>query len=381
MKSYGENISKAIVVVKALRSKTPKFEHIVAAIEEVHDLSDYSFDKLMSSLQAHSSVNGEPNQKEMKENSSGRGRHKGSFHGRGHGRDQGRGRGRGGSNEERQNRTFVCHYCKRLSHKEAYCWQKQKDENHQASFAEKTDEESKLFMALFCEKDASNDVWFLDNGYSNHMSRTRSLFKEIDDSKKSEVTLLDNKKIQVKGKGIVSIKTSQGEFVSTNFNNFCATNGIHRELITPCTPEQNGVAKRKNRTIVEMARNMMQAKGLPNSFWAEAIATAIYLLNVSPTKAIPNQTPFEAWMGRRPTVSHLRVFGCLAYSLVKTHSHKFDEKSEKYIIVGYFSQSKAYELYNPISGKIFISKDVAFNEDAKWIWNKKMSGSISSIQR
>ncbi|KAA0032275.1 Integrase, catalytic core [Cucumis melo var. makuwa] len=84
-----------------------------------------------------------------------------------------------------------------------------------------------------------------------------------------------------------------GEFLSNNFNHFCKEHGIHRELTTPYTPEQNGVAERKNRTVVEMARSMLQMKGLLNDFWAEAVSTSIYLLNISPTKAVMNKTPFE----------------------------------------------------------------------------------------
>lgn len=171
---------------------------------------------------------------------------------------------------------------------------------------------------------------------------------------------------------IKTLRTDRGgEFVSADFNVFCEENGICRELTAPYTPEQNGVAERKNRTVVEMARSMIQAKGLPIYFWAEAVATAVYLLNLSPTKAVRNQTPFEAWTGRKPTVSHLKVFGCIAYALVKTYSRKFDERSAKYIFVGYSSQSKAFKLYNPISGKITISRDVVFNEDATWIWNEE----------
>jgi len=93
---------------------------------------------------------------------------------------------------------------------EAYCWQKQRDENNEASFVEENDDDSKLFMALYCEKETPNDFWFLDSGCSNHMSGTRSLFKELYESKKSNVRLGDNKKIQVESRGTVSIITSQG---------------------------------------------------------------------------------------------------------------------------------------------------------------------------
>ena len=121
-----------------------------------------------------------------------------------------------------------------------------------------------------------------------------------------------------------------------------------------------------------MARSMLQARGLSNQFWAEAVATSIYLLNLSPTRAVMNKTPYEAWRQRRPSVSHLRVFGCVAYALVNSQARqKLDEKSEKCIFIGYCTQSKAYRLYNPLSGKISASRDVIFNENASWDWGKE----------
>ena len=127
-----------------------------------------------------------------------------------------------------------------------------------------------------------------------------------------------------------------GEFTSNEFAAFCEKNGVHRQLTAPYTPEQNGVAKRKNRTVVEMARSLMNAASLSKRFWAEAVATAVYILNISPTKAVVNRTPYEAWMSRKPRVSHLKVFGCIAYTLDKSPSRrKLDVKSEKYIFVGY----------------------------------------------
>ena len=174
-------------------------------------------------------------------------------------------------------------------------------------------------------------------------------------------------------KSIKVLRTDRGgEFCSNEFNHFCETNGIRRELTAPYTPEQNGVAERKNRTVVEMARSMLKAKHLPNSLWAEAVATAVFLLNLSPTKAVQNRTPYEAWGGTKPTVSHLKVFGCVAYALVSSqHRRKLDEKSEKCIFIGYSSQSKAYKLYKPPSGKVIISRDVVFHEDAGWDWESK----------
>ena len=71
-----------------------------------------------------------------------------------------------------------------------------------------------------------------------------------------------------------------------------------------------------------MSRSLLKAKEIPNEYWAEAIATSVYLLNLSPTKAVLNQTPFEAWRGIKPSVSHLRIFGCIAYALVNSQTHK-----------------------------------------------------------
>lgn len=174
-----------------------------------------------------------------------------------------------------------------------------------------------------------------------------------------------------------------GEFLSGEFKDFCESNGIHRELTTPYTPEQNGIAERKNRTTVEMARSLLQAKNLPNSLWGEAVATSIYLLNISPTRAVWNKTPFEVWSGKKPSVSHLKIFGCIAYTLISQQNRqKLDCKSEKCIFVGYSSQSKAYRLYNPTSGKIIVSRNVVFDEFANWNWfeNKKIQTAEIQIE-
>lgn len=128
-----------------------------------------------------------------------------------------------------------------------------------------------------------------------------------------------------------------------------------------------------------MARSLLKEGGLPNQFWAEAVATSVYLLNLSPTKAVPNQTPYEAWTRRRPTVSHLRVFGCIGYALIPSSLHqKLDSKSVKCILMGYSSESKAYKLYNPITCKVIVSRDVVFNESERWNWSQGNDGNGDS---
>lgn len=84
-----------------------------------------------------------------------------------------------------------------------------------------------------------------------------------------------------------------GEYTSNAFDEFCVGQGIKHEITFPYTPQHNDVAERKNSTIMDMARSMVKVKGMPNSFWAEAVSCAVYVLNRSP-KSVKNLTPVEA---------------------------------------------------------------------------------------
>jgi Reverse transcriptase (RNA-dependent DNA polymerase)/gag-polypeptide of LTR copia-type/Integrase core domain/GAG-pre-integrase domain/Domain of unknown function (DUF4219)/Zinc knuckle len=214
---------------------------------------------------------------------------------------------------------------------------------------------SKYFL-LFTD-DFSRMSWIF---FLHHKSETFQNFKKF----KAVVE-------KQSGKNIKTLRTDRGgEFLSKEFINFCEMEGIHHELTTPYTPEQNGVAERKNRSVVELGRSMLKYKRLPNRFWAEAVATAVYILNVSPTKALIDITPFEAWTGSKPSVSHLRIFGCIGYGFVEQHKRsKLDDKSIKYIFIGYCLQTKGYRLFDPLSEKVVVSRNVKFDEKARWIWD------------
>ncbi|CAL5403117.1 unnamed protein product [Camellia sinensis] len=178
------------------------------------------------------------------------------------------------------------------------------------------------------------------------------------------------------GKAIQTLRTDRGgEFNSREFANFCEMHGIKKQLTASYTPQQNGVAEQKNRTILNMVRSMLSTSGLPKSFWPEAILWSIHLLNRSPTIAVRNMTPEKAWSGRQPSVAHLRIFGCIAYAHVPDEKRKkLDDKGVKGIFLGISEQSKAYKLYNPITEKIVISRDVVFDEDKTWPWTPTISG-------
>jgi hypothetical protein len=109
-----------------------------------------------------------------------------------------------------------------------------------------------------------------------------------------------------------------GEFTAAEFASYCAEEGIQRHYSAPYNPQQNGVVERRNQTVVGMTRALLKQRGMPAVFWGEAVVTAVYILNRSPTKALDGRTPYEAWHGRKLAVSHLRLFGCLLGSASST---------------------------------------------------------------
>ena len=103
------------------------------------------------------------------------------------------------------------------------------------------------------------------------------------------------------------------EFYGNEFEEFCKKCRIARKNTTPYTPHQNGVVERMNRTLMEKSRSMLSCAELGHEFWAEAVGTTCYLVNRSPSSALDDRTPHEVWTGNKPSLEHLRVFGCDAY--------------------------------------------------------------------
>ena len=169
------------------------------------------------------------------------------------------------------------------------------------------------------------------------------------------------------GKKLKTLRTDNGgEYTSKKFTGFLKSEGVRHECTIPKTPQQNGVAERLNRTLVEVSRSMLLDAKLSHSFWAEAVATAVYLRNRCPTKAVDGMTPYEAWYGEKPNVEHLRVFGCDVYAHVpKDERGKFDSKARKCILLGYGQETKGYRLFDLIRRKVLHSRDVRFNETEK----------------
>ncbi|GAU34373.1 hypothetical protein TSUD_217130 [Trifolium subterraneum] len=159
-----------------------------------------------------------------------------------------------------------------------------------------------------------------------------------------------------------------GEYTSKNFESFCVDNGIEHEVTAPYTPQHNGLAERRNKTILDMARCMVKHRNLPKSFWGEAVATAVYVLNRCPTKKLKDKVPEEVWSGKKPSVSQFKVFGALCHKHVpEAKRTKLDDRSESMILVGYHVTGE-YKLYNPISKKMTYSRDVIVDEAKTWDW-------------
>ena len=169
------------------------------------------------------------------------------------------------------------------------------------------------------------------------------------------------------GYSVKKLRTDNGgEYTSTEFDRYLKKEGIEHQYTIPKTPEQNGVSERLNRTLVESIRSMIADSKLPHRFWAEALSTAAYLINRSPTRALDNMTPFEAWYGKKPNVDHLRVFVCSAYTHVpKDERKKLDPKAKKCIFLGYGTARKGYRFYDNKTSKIVYSRDIVFNESSR----------------
>ena len=143
-----------------------------------------------------------------------------------------------------------------------------------------------------------------------------------------------------------------GEYMSIEFTYFLKEHEILSQLSASGTPEQNGVAEIRNRTLLDVVRSMMSFSTFPLSFWGYALETITYILNMVPSKSVP-KTPMKIWIGRKLNLSHIRIWGCLAYVL-KQLSNKFNAKSELCWFVGYPKGTRSYYVYSKSDMKVFV---------------------------
>ena len=155
-----------------------------------------------------------------------------------------------------------------------------------------------------------------------------------------------------------------GEYGSTALQDYFKSKGIHHEMTNAYTPQENGVSKQMNHTLVKMAHAMLNDAGLPNAYWGDAILYATHVLNCIPTRAITKSlTPHKAFTGNKPSIVHLRIFGCKAHVHIPDEKQcKLDAKSIEYTFLGFMENCKAYVCMQHLSGHVFESQDVVFNK-------------------
>ncbi|MCH81779.1 hypothetical protein A2U01_0002571 [Trifolium medium] len=220
-------------------------------------------------------------------------------------------------------------------------------------------------------EDGADWLWHMRYGHLNFRSLSQLSSKELvfglpafeNSAKACEVCL----------KG----KQSRLPFVSDFPMRASSALGIVHEVTAPYTPQHNSLAERRNITILDMARSMLKQKNMPHKFWGEAVNTAAYILNKCPTKKLKLKVPEEAWSSRKPSVKHLKVFGSLCYNHVPdVKRSKLDDKSETMIFIGYHPTG-AYKLFNPITNKVVISRDVKVIDSEAWDWDNGQKCSVN----
>ena len=161
-----------------------------------------------------------------------------------------------------------------------------------------------------------------------------------------------------------------GEYLSKEFSDFCAEHGIIHETTAPYSPQSNGVAERKNRTLTDLVNAMLDSSGLPKPWWGEAVLAACYVLNRVPTSK-GEITPYEGWKGRKPTLRFLRAWGCLAkVNVPAVKKRKLGPKTVDCVFLGYAKNSIAYRFLVIKSGvadvnvnTVIESSDATFFEN------------------
>ncbi|GJV76185.1 putative ribonuclease H-like domain-containing protein, partial [Tanacetum coccineum] len=190
------------------------------------------------------------------------------------------------------------------------------------------------YYCLVITDDYSRFCWVF---FLEHKDETYPILKDF-------INLVENQL----NKKVKAIRCDNGtEFKNAHIIELCGSKGIKRDYSNARTPQQNGVAERKNRTLIEAARTMLADSKLPTMFWTEAVRTACYVLNRVLVTSPHNKTPYALLTGNIPSVSHFKPFGCHV-TILNTSDHlgKFDGKADEGYIVGYSASNRAYRVYN-----------------------------------
>ncbi|KAJ0440838.1 putative RNA-directed DNA polymerase [Helianthus annuus] len=152
------------------------------------------------------------------------------------------------------------------------------------------------------------------------------------------------------------------EFVNNKMDSFCKSKGIIHQTSCSYTPQQNGVVERKHRHLLNLTRSLLFQSGVPLNFWSDCVLTAVYIINRLPSSVLLGKSPYELMFGFRPSLAHLRIFGCLCFSTILNDSDKLSFNAEKCVLIGYSNVKKGYKLWSLDNKREFFSRDVKFYE-------------------
>ncbi|WVZ53157.1 hypothetical protein U9M48_004138 [Paspalum notatum var. saurae] len=267
--------------------------------------------------------------------------------GRGRGRFGNGGRGQGGRNnpaKSQNNSRDPCQICGKSNHDALQCWHRF-DQTYQA-------EDSTKQAAMAASAHTSDANWYVDTGATNHITN------ELDRlTTKERYTGTDQ--IQVANG---SVQSDWGGEYHRLHNYFKAT-GIEHHVSCPHTHQQNGFVERKHRHIVETGLALLAQSHMPLTYWDEAFNTACFLINRMPTRVIDQDTPLHKLFGTAPNYSRLRVFGCACWPNLRAYNdRKLNFRTRRCVFLGYSSSHKGYKCLDPSTGRVYISRDVVFNE-------------------
>jgi hypothetical protein len=154
-----------------------------------------------------------------------------------------------------------------------------------------------------------------------------------------------------------------GEFTSHKFQHFCASKGLIHQMSCPHTPQQNGVAERKHRHLIQCALALLSESNLPMSYWHYAVSVAAHVINRLPTPNLSSKSPWEVLFHTSPDLTHLRAFGCQCFPLLTPYTaEKLYPKTTPCVFLGYPITSKGYLCFDPITHRLYTSRHVLFNE-------------------
>jgi hypothetical protein len=177
------------------------------------------------------------------------------------------------------------------------------------------------------------------------------------------------------GLRIKKIRSDNGtEFKNSQIEGFLEDEGIKHEFYSAYIPQQNGVVERKNRTLLDMERTMLDEYKTLDRFWAEAINTACYSINRLYLHRILKKTSYELLTGKKPNVSYFGVFGSKCFILIKRgRKYKFAPKAVEGFLLGFDSNTRAYRVFNKSTGLVEVSCDIVFDEEAPCVALRNMS--------